>query len=544
MSMHRFHSTSATVTAAACALAAVLTGSLAHAQAGPPGRALAPDAEKVTLTLGEAIEIGLARNYALRDTRLDVADADAQVEEARGEILPDITLSGSYTRNIVTANPFAGSDISGFLGGGNVTEWLAFNERARQDDDPATEPISLAQFQQLRQQGLEQAGVVIGDADDDPFSVENQFFAGIQLTQTLYDGAAFAAIEGAETLKEVNESTLTREQQVVVDQVRTAFYQALLAKERARVAEQSVERTRETVEEVTQRVTRGVAPEFEQLSSEVELANLETELVQARNRAGRALDDLKLTLGFPVEQPIELRGALEAEDPAQLAGVSADEAVAEALEQRADVTRARQAIRLRRVQQDITESQRWPRLSAVANFDYTGRVPDDRSFVFSPDPTDPFTFKSDSRGFFADPYWNPAVSVGLQLQWTLFDGFQRRARIEQDQVAIRRAKLQYEQLRQEVRLEVQSALRDLEAARQRIQAQAQNVDRAELNYEYANKRVAAGASTQLELREASEQLDQSRLNYLQAIYDYLVARSGYETAVGAPGAAPSDTPNL
>ena len=36
------------------------------------------------------------------------------------------------------------------------------------------------------------------------------------------------------------------------------------------------------------------------------------------------------------------------------------------------------------------------------------------------------------------------------------------------------------------------------------------------------------------------QLDQSRLNYLQAIHDYLVARSAFEAAIGAPVAgAPS-----
>ena len=41
-------------------------------------------------------------------------------------------------------------------------------------------------------------------------------------------------------------------------------------------------------------------------------------------------------------------------------------------------------------------------------------------------------------------------------------------------------------------------------------------------------------ATPLEEREASEQLDQSRINYLLAVHDYLVARSAFETAVGLP----------
>jgi outer membrane protein TolC len=57
---------------------------------------------------------------------------------------------------------------------------------------------------------------------------------------------------------------------------------------------------------------------------------------------------------------------------------------------------------------------------------------------------------------------------------------------------------------------------------------------AELNYNHMSERVQEGVASQLELREASDQLDQSRLNYLQAVHDYLVARTDLETALGQP----------
>jgi outer membrane protein TolC len=83
-----------------------------------------------------------------------------------------------------------------------------------------------------------------------------------------------------------------------------------------------------------------------------------------------------------------------------------------------------------------------------------------------------------------------------------------------------------------VKLEVRKALRDLENARERIESQRANVRRAELNYDHMSKRVNEGVASQIELREASEQLDQSRLNFLQAVHDYLVARTDLETALG------------
>jgi outer membrane protein TolC len=116
----------------------------------------------------------------------------------------------------------------------------------------------------------------------------------------------------------------------------------------------------------------------------------------------------------------------------------------------------------------------------------------------------------------------------------VFNGFQTTARMEQQTIEITQAELQRDQLQQSIELEVSSALRRLETARRRIQSQRETVQNAETNYEFTERRLDEGVSSALELREASDQLDRSRLNYLQAVYDYLVARSDLETAVGAP----------
>ena len=60
------------------------------------------------------------------------------------------------------------------------------------------------------------------------------------------------------------------------------------------------------------------------------------------------------------------------------------------------------------------------------------------------------------------------------------------------------------------------------------------MENAELNYSFASTRLVEGVATPLEERDASHQLDQSRINYFQAVYDFLVARSTYETAIGVP----------
>lgn len=490
------------------------------------------DESAIALTLTDAIEIALVSNHELRSTRLNVDNARAQIREAWGEVMPQVNVTSSYTRNIKSANPFAGSDAGGLFQSLGFIDWLAYNERARTDDDPSTMPISFDEFGDRRSSGLSDAGIVMG-GDDNPFAVPNQFMSGVTVEQTLYSGSAFAAIKAAERYRNLNHLAVTRAEQMLVDDVRRAYYQALLAESQASVNAQSVSRTRATMEEVGRRVSQGVAPKFQRLSAEVQLANLETAYVQAVNAAASAKDNLKLILGVPISQEIQLRSDLSVDNLARYTSVSTEDAVTVAYRNRPDLVQADLVVQLRDIDRKIVRAQYLPTVSAFANFNYTGTVPDNRSSIIS-DADDPFKFGRRTNSFFSGSYWQPSINGGFRLSWNLFNGFQTSSQIQQRQVALDQSRLDREQLDQAVQLEVEAALRNLRAAQQRILSQEQNVSRAELNYEFAQARLGEGVASALEEREASEQLDQSRLNYLQAVHDYLVAQSAFETAVGVP----------
>lgn len=498
-----------------------------------PARAQAPSSTApLSLTLDEAVQVALVSNHALRLARLEVQNADAQVREAWGQVLPQVDVSSSYTRNLEAANPFAGSDAGGLFGSLGFIDWLAFNETARTDADPSTDPIDFGEFQERQLDGLREAGISVG-GNENPFFVPNQFVGTLSVSQALYNSSAFAAITGAERLKEINRQGVNRQEQLIVDQVRTAYLQAVLADEQARTVDQSVVRTEVTLREVSLQVRQGIAPKFQRLTAEVQLANLQTQLVQAQNAAVSAVDNLKRTLGIPAEQVIRLEDTLQLDTTGDYLTTSVTDAVQVALERRPDLRQAALAVQLREVDRRLTRAQYLPSVSAFANMSYIGNVPDSRTFTIS-DPDDPFSFSRGSNSFFSSSYWNPSVGVGLQLSWNLFNGFQTTARMQQRQIAIDRARVEEDQLLQSIQLEVAQALRDLEAARQQVAAQEVNVERAELNYEYASARLREGVAGPLVEREASDLLDQSRVNYLQAAFDYLRARSALETAIGLP----------
>jgi outer membrane protein TolC len=454
-------------------------------------------------------------------------------------LYPQVDVNSSYTRNIKSPNPFSGSSANNLFSSLGFLDWLAFNERARTDADAGTNPLSFVEFAIRQQEGLDNAGIALSQSDN-PFAVPNQFQSGITVSQKILDFSAFIAVQGASQYVETSqELALERQEQLLIDEVRTAFYEALLASEQMRVSEQSVRRTQATVLELGKQVAQGVTPKFQRLSAEVELANLQTALVQTQNSAQASLDVLKMTLGIPIEQPLRLIGELEADDRGAYMTISMEDAVSLALEKRPDLEQIRLAIELQRINSRVTRTGYLPTLSAFANYSYVGNVPSSRIFVIS-NPNDPFSFSQGENTFFSQNYWDRSFNVGLQLNWKLFDGFQNKSRAQQQQIAADRARIQHSEQLQGIRQEVALSLRNLEAARQQILSQERNVDRAELNYTFAQKRLQEGVSSPLEERDASEQLDQSKLNYLQAVYDFLRAQSAFETAVGMPLARPGD----
>ncbi|MEX0928808.1 MAG: TolC family protein [Balneolales bacterium] len=486
--------------------------------------------DTLRLTLDQAVQLALVDNYTLRGTQLDVENAMQQIREAWGSVYPQVSASSSYNRSIVTANPFAGSEAGGLFESFGAIDWVVFNENARLGDVPGEQPISFTDYLERRQTALEDAGIATGEQGN-PFGVDNQFANSLNITQTLFNGSAFAAIRGAETLRNVNEYGLQRQSQVTIDEVRSAFYGALLSRQQAAVVQGSVERTAETLRETRRQVEQGVVSRQNMLSTEVELVNLETELIEVENQAELASKNINMLLGLPVEQPVVLIGELEMAGMPEL-DIRVEDAYRTALDQRPDIRQAEGAIEMSDIDRLITRARYFPVVNAVADLSYLGNVPDDRVPVIT-DPDDPFAFSTGPRrSFFANQYWEPNISVGIQMSWSIFSGGQNRAQVQQRQIAVRQSQLNYEQLLNSVRLEIDQSVRQLRAAEQRVESQERNIDLAQQNYDFASSRLREGVGSSLEERQASTLLDQSRLGYLSAVYDYLNALSSFELAIG------------
>lgn len=487
--------------------------------------------DPLVLTLDEAIQMALVQNFALQNARLDQEDALSQIKGGWAELFPKVDLNSSYTRNVKSANPFAGSDAGGLFETLGFMNWLSFNEQARTDNDSSTNPITIAEYYNRIQTGYANAGIEPSNSDN-PFSVPNVYSNTLSIVQKVFDGRAIMGAYGASKwLKPFSENAVTREEQKLINQVKTSWFGILLLLEQESVLAQSVDRSARTLSEVSKQVSQGVAPKFQRLSAEVELANQETQLVQARTNSATAIDNLKLLLAIPSTVDIQIRGGLELNIKDAMVNTSPEDSKLIALEKRPDLAQAFISIELEKIQLKVAKVEYLPTLDAFANFSYLGNVPDNRQVIRTA-ANDPFSFSSTTRNYFDTSYWDRATNVGFRLSWNLFNGFASKQRVEQRKIAVQQAENNSEFLAQTIRLEVDQSIRNLRAAQSRMLSQQKNVERAELNFEYAESRLKEGVATPLEVREASNQLDQSKLGYLQAVHDLLVARSAYDMAIG------------
>ena len=502
----------------------ILSGSFGSLNAQ---KQISTDGKNVPLSLTEALEIALVNSYVLQKSRLGVDEAEAQIREARGTVYPQIGGQGSYTRNVITPNPFAGSSAEGLFSSFGAIDWLFYNEQQRSDGNPT---LNFSDFLDRQEEGLRAAGIE-QSAGGNPFAVENQFILGVSATQALYNGAAFAAIRGAEHLRTIMREQLERDTQTLVKDVRSTYLNALLAQEQVNLIESSLTQLRETHREISLMVDQGVLPRIDRNSLEVEIVNLETNLISAKNGAALAVRSLNLTLGISIEHDIVLTNSFE-DFTTELPEIGKiEDAYPMALQLRPDLKQADGAIKLRQEERNLNRATYLPVLSAFADYAFIGSVPQDRTLSVA-DPDIEFKYSKETRGFFDTSYWNASLAVGLRLQWNIFDGFQRRARIQQVNVNIRRSEIDAIMLREAIYLEIDQSLKNVESAWQRIESQRRNIQLAEMNYTDAKSRLREGAGTRLEERQAANLLDQSKLNYLAALHEFLIARSAYDHALG------------
>ena len=128
--------------------------------------------------------------------------------------------------------------------------------------------------------------------------------------------------------------------------------------------------------------------------------------------------------------------------------------------------------------------------------------------------------------------WNPYSVIGVSLAIPIFSGGNKYHKIKETRSSIEQLRLQREDTQRSLKLAIKQQMDNMSTCVKRFNASQKGVEQADRGYLIAQKRYDVGTGTLLELNDAQLALTQAKLNFNQAIYDYMVAKSDLEKVLG------------
>ena len=417
----------------------------------------------IVLTLEKAIALALEQNRDVMIAAQDRYKADAQENEALSGALPQINISGNYTRNIKKPVLFI----------------------------PPNSLINPSNSVQKFELGS-----------------DNAYTLGASLSQPLFSRKVGVALDIAELYSEYADKALQATEQDVVRGVKKAFYGVLLAKKLVEANRQGFDVVKANFENVQAQYRHGTAAEFDLLRAEVQLANTEPLLISAENALVLASYALKNILSIPLDQDITLEGEFAFESVPQAV---LDDARKTALATNPTIVGLSLQESLLEKNISIVKATYFPSLNLTGSYQWQTQ---------------------DNTLQFKNYNWANSLNFGLQLSYTLFDGFATSARAQQ--ALVDKEKVHYTRLKAEegLKIQLQSSELRMAEARKRIEAQERSLAQADKAVRIAQTRYKSGVGTQLELLDTQVAMTRVQTNYAQGIYDYLVAKADWQYAIG------------
>lgn len=291
--------------------------------------------------------------------------------------------------------------------------------------------------------------------------------------------------------------------------VTDAYYNLQDADGQVAIRQASVRNAQQSLRDAEALERAGVGTRFAVLQAQANLANEQQQLANARRDQRTRQRQLAEQLN------ISQSSNLTAGDPVEQAGswrLSLEESIVQAFKNRAELEQ-------QLVQRDISKQQRrsilagrLPQLSVSGSYNVLGQDPDD------PNP-------------FAARGWADGYAVRASLTWSIFDGGAARARVKQRDADIAIAESRFDQLRNQVRREVEQAYFGLESSFENIETSEAGVLQSREALRLARLRFQAGVGTQTDVIQAETDLTRAERNRLLAIIGYNRSLSSLQRAV-------------
>lgn len=327
--------------------------------------------------------------------------------------------------------------------------------------------------------------------------------ARARLEMPLLDLAALGRRKGAQAGAVAAQEEMSALREAAGAAAAQAYVGVLRGRAEVSAREQDLELATELLDVAQGLLQAGVAVALDVTRAEAQVATVRAQLLAARHRAEAAELSLRRTLRLGDEVALELvddlAGTVMADVPDEA------EAVSEAMGQRGDLRTAEAYRAAAQESVSTAKAGRLPRLTASLDDGYYGKGFDGMLNTYS------WTFR---------------------LSLPVFDGFQRSARIDQEEARARELGYRIDDMEADVEFQVRHALLNLRSAQEQVGAAGERLRLAELEVVQEEDRLRAGVAGTADLVRAAFRLNEARTADLDTRAAVLMARVALSAATG------------
>lgn len=319
------------------------------------------------------------------------------------------------------------------------------------------------------------------------------FTGNLQLNYELYTGGRIQGnIAIAEKQIRLDSLELEKRKQQLQLDTTNRYYDVQQADEEVVISEAAVKNSSQNLKDTENLEKAGLGTKFDVLRAKVQLANAQQDLVQAKSQQIIARRSLVQILGL--SQNAEVSSG----EPVIKSGewrLSLEDTIVLAYKNRAELEQ-------QLLQRDLSEERR--KVAIASSRAQVG--------VFA---------EYNITDIFAD-HAGPGdgYRIGARVNWNLFDGGSGKAKQRQQEVNKEIAAVQFSDVRNQIRLQIEQAYYNLDANNQNIKTTELALEQAEESLRLANLRFKAGVGTQTEVLNSETELTRAKVNRLRAILGY------------------------
>jgi outer membrane protein len=352
----------------------------------------------------------------------------------------------------------------------------------------------------------EEMGATLSTGEYVPTRLQDQYSAGLKLSQPLFNGRIGAALRASKLYGEWTEAVIRLATETVQRETIRAYYTAVLSEHLLEVNRGALETADRQLENTQARRRQGMASNYDELRAQVEVSNFRAQVLQAQNEKDVAYTALYRLMGASPESAADLVD----EVPLVVEEIAFADAARTALERRADLAEAEYAVRMQRESVAAAKGRYLPEVSGYVSQAWA-----------NPDP------HNSSQ---AD--WGDEWQAGVQVSLPLFDGLDRRGTLVQERAKLRQFEIALQDAEERVLSEIRQGVLSLKTAGEFAHSQSRNRETAREALRLVEAGLKEGQNSPVEVMDARQALTKASANYYQSIFTHAMARVALQQAMG------------